>query len=146
MAMTADDPAAPVSDNTDPAIDEGNDPIIAMVNERLAAIEAAVPQDLTKVTPNDLPIGLEFLIAASLQGDEGEPPAPANGTIPHNTPAASAPGVDVVRATSTRSSTTKYPPVPSPSTSIRRPARSLWWRSRPILHQSASLMALAASR
>jgi hypothetical protein len=76
MATTVDDPA--------------NDPLVAMVNERLAAIEAGVPQDLTKVTPNRSPIGLESLIAASLQGDEGEPPPPANA-------AASAPGAETVR-------------------------------------------------
>jgi hypothetical protein len=87
--------AAP--DNT-AGIDEGADPIIAMVNERLTAIEAAVPQDLTKVTPNDSPIGLESLIAASLEGEElFVEPSTDDAAIPHNTAVAGAPGADFVR-------------------------------------------------
>jgi hypothetical protein len=66
--MSADNPASAIPDNTDP--------ILAVIDERIAAIEAATPQDLTRITANDPPLGFESLVAASMAGDVGptEPP------------------------------------------------------------------------
>jgi hypothetical protein len=86
-------------DSTEPAIAEGDDPIIAMVNARLEAIEAAVPRDLTRITANDPPLGLECLILTSMKGDPGPAEPPIEGAIPNNTATVSGPSADTVRFT-----------------------------------------------
>jgi hypothetical protein len=45
------------------------DPLLAAIDERLAELKAAVPQDLTRIIPGDPPLGLEHLVTQALGGD-----------------------------------------------------------------------------
>jgi hypothetical protein len=49
-----------------------DDPILVLIDERLAVIKAAVPVDLTKVAPGSAPLGLARLVEASM-AEDGRP-------------------------------------------------------------------------
>jgi hypothetical protein len=53
--------------------DAVDDPILALIDERLAVIEAAMPVDLTKIAPGSAPLGLERLVLQALEGDSTRP-------------------------------------------------------------------------
>src|ERR1700722_7266916 len=91
--MSADDPA--ILDATQKAVED--DPILAVIDERIAAIEAAVPPDLTKSAVGGLTLGLESLVSASMEGDPAPVESPIDGGIPDNTAAAGAPSAECVR-------------------------------------------------
>jgi hypothetical protein len=74
-----------------------DDPLLSAIDARIAAIKAAVPQDLTRITTNDPPLGFESLVAASMEGDPGPAEPPIDGGVPDNTATAAAPSTDTVR-------------------------------------------------
>ena len=49
--------------------------LVLMVNERIAAIEAAMPPDLTKIAVDGPTLGLESLVSASMTGDPRRRPS-----------------------------------------------------------------------
>jgi hypothetical protein len=61
------------------------DPLLDLIDEHIAAIEAAVPQDLTKIAVGGPTLGLEALVSASIEGDPAPAESPIDGGIPDNT-------------------------------------------------------------
>jgi hypothetical protein len=45
-----------------------DDPLLSLLDERIAELAAAVPQDLTKIAAGDPPLGLERLVTQALEG------------------------------------------------------------------------------
>jgi hypothetical protein len=45
------------------------DPLLAAIDERLAELKAAAPQDLTRITAGAPPLGLAHLVTQALEGD-----------------------------------------------------------------------------
>jgi hypothetical protein len=75
------------------------DPLLDLIDEHIAAIEAAVPQDLTKIAVGGPTLGLESLVSASMEGDPAPAKSPIDGGISDNTATVSAPSVETVRIT-----------------------------------------------
>jgi hypothetical protein len=48
------------------------DPLLDLIDEHIAAIEATLPQDLTKIAAGDAPLGLERLVMLALEGSGRE--------------------------------------------------------------------------
>jgi hypothetical protein len=73
------------------------DPLLDLIDEHIAAIEAAVPQDLTKIAVGGPTLGLESLVSASMEGDPGPAESPIDGGISDNPATVSAPSAETVR-------------------------------------------------
>ena len=91
--MSVDDPA--ILDSAQKAVED--DPILAVIDERIAAIEAAVPPDLTKITIGGPTLGLESLVSASMEGDPAPVESPIDGGGSDNIEAPGTPNAETVR-------------------------------------------------